>query len=41
MLALAISGSVAGISGLVLAVPAAVIIKVIGSELYHELYDRS
>jgi predicted PurR-regulated permease PerM len=41
MLALAISGSVAGISGLLLAVPAAVIIKVIGSELYHELYDRS
>lgn len=40
MLALAIAGSFAGIPGMLLAVPAAVILKVLGRELYHELYDR-
>lgn len=40
MLALTIAGSLAGIPGMVLAVPAAVILKVLGRELYHELYDQ-
>ncbi|MDD3146489.1 MAG: AI-2E family transporter [Candidatus Riflebacteria bacterium] len=40
MLALAIAASLAGIPGMVIAVPAAVILKVLGRELYHELYDQ-
>ncbi len=40
MLALTIAGSLAGIPGMLLAVPAAVILKVLGRELYHELYDQ-
>ncbi len=40
MLALTIAGSLAGIPGMVLAVPATVILKVLGRELYHELYDQ-
>ena len=40
MLALTIAGSVAGIIGMLLAVPVAIIIKVLGIELYHELYDQ-
>lgn len=39
MLALAVAASLGGITGMLLAVPTAVIIKVLGSELYHELYD--
>lgn len=41
MLALAVFGGIGGIAGLVLAVPATVIIKVVGSELYEQLYYRS
>lgn len=41
MLALAVFGSIGGLTGLVLAVPATVIIKVVGSELYEQLYYRS
>lgn len=41
MLALAVFGSIGGLTGLVLAVPATVIIKVVGSELYGQLYYRS
>ncbi|HMM58512.1 MAG TPA: AI-2E family transporter [Candidatus Rifleibacterium sp.] len=40
MLALTIAGSLGGIPGMVLAVPATVILKVFGRELYHELYDQ-
>ena len=40
MLALTIAGSLGGIPGMVLAVPATVILKVFGCELYHELYDQ-
>ncbi len=40
MLALTIAGSIAGIVGMLLAVPVTVIIKVLGIELYHELYDQ-
>ena len=40
MLALTIAGSVAGIVGMLLAVPVTIIIKVLGIELYHELYDQ-
>ena len=39
MLALTIAGSLGGITGLLLAVPVTIILKVIGKELYHELYD--
>lgn len=41
MLALAIAASLAGIPGMLLAVPTAVILKVLGRELYHELYDQA
>lgn len=40
MLALTVAGSLAGIVGMLLAVPVAIIIKVLGIELYHELYDQ-
>lgn len=40
MLALTVAGSLAGIVGMLLAVPIAIIIKVLGIELYHELYDQ-
>ena len=40
MLALTIAGSIAGIVGMLLAVPVTIILKVIGIELYHELYDQ-
>lgn len=40
MLALTIAASLAGIPGMLLAVPVAVIAKVIGRELYHDLYDQ-
>ncbi len=40
MLALTIAGSIAGIVGMLLAVPVTIIIKVLGIELYHELYDQ-
>ncbi len=40
MLALTIAGSLAGIIGMLLAVPIAVIFKVLGIELYHALYDQ-
>lgn len=40
MLALTVAGSLAGIVGMLLAVPVAIVIKVLGSELYHELYDQ-
>ena len=40
MLALTVAGSFAGIVGMLLALPVAIIIKVIGIELYHELYDQ-
>lgn len=39
MLALAIAANIAGIPGMLVAVPITVILKVLGSELYHELYD--
>lgn len=39
MLALAIAANVAGIPGMLIAVPFTVILKVLGRELYHELYD--
>ncbi len=39
MLALAIAANIAGIPGMLLAVPVTVILKVLGRELYHELYD--
>lgn len=39
MLALTIAGSLGGITGLLLAVPVTIILKVLGKELYHELYD--
>jgi len=39
MLALAIAANVAGIPGMLVAVPFAVILKVLGREIYHELYD--
>lgn len=39
MLALAIAANIAGIPGMILAVPVTVILKVLGRELYHELYD--
>lgn len=39
MLALAISANIAGIPGMLVAVPLTVILKVLGRELYHELYD--
>ena len=40
MLALTIAGSLAGIVGMLLAVPVTVIMKVLGIELYHALYDQ-
>ncbi|MBP5470088.1 MAG: AI-2E family transporter [Candidatus Riflebacteria bacterium] len=40
MLALTIAGSLAGIVGMLLAVPVTVILKVLGIELYHALYDQ-
>jgi predicted PurR-regulated permease PerM len=40
MLALAIAASLAGIPGMLLAVPITVILKVLGKELYSELYDQ-
>lgn len=40
MLALTIAGSLAGIVGMLLAVPVTIIIKVIGLELYNDLYDQ-
>lgn len=40
MLALTIAGSIAGIVGMLLAVPVTVILKVLGIELYHALYDQ-
>jgi predicted PurR-regulated permease PerM len=40
MLALAIAASLAGIPGMLLAVPVTVILKVLGKELYDELYDQ-
>lgn len=40
MLSLAIAASLGGIPGMLLAVPAAVILKVLGRELYHQLYDQ-
>ena len=40
MLALTIAGSLGGIVGMLLAVPVTIIIKVLGIELYHELYDQ-
>lgn len=39
MLALAIAANIAGIPGMLVAVPLTVILKVLGRELYHELYD--
>lgn len=39
MLALAIAANVAGIPGMLIAVPLTVILKVLGREIYHELYD--
>ncbi len=39
MLSLAIAAGFAGIPGMLLAVPVTVILKVLGKELYHELYD--
>ncbi|MFZ5952296.1 MAG: AI-2E family transporter [Candidatus Rifleibacteriota bacterium] len=41
MLSLAIAASLAGIPGMLLAVPVAVILKVLGKELYHELYEKA
>lgn len=40
MLALAIAANLAGIPGMLLAIPVTVILKVLGRELYHELYDQ-
>ena len=40
MLSLAIAASLAGIPGMLLAVPVTVILKVLGKELYHELYEK-
>jgi predicted PurR-regulated permease PerM len=40
MLALAIAANVGGIPGMLLAVPLTVILKVLGNELYHDLYDQ-
>lgn len=40
MLALAIAASLAGIPGMLLAVPLTVILKVLGKELYQELYEK-
>jgi predicted PurR-regulated permease PerM len=40
MLALTIAGSLAGIVGMLLAVPVTVVMKVLGIELYHALYDQ-
>ncbi|GAB4282340.1 MAG: AI-2E family transporter [Candidatus Rifleibacteriota bacterium] len=40
MLALTISANVAGIPGMLLAVPVTVILKVLGKELYQELYEQ-
>ncbi len=39
MLSLAIAANIAGIPGMLLAVPVTVILKVLGRDLYHELYD--
>ena len=39
MLALAIAANIAGIPGMLVAMPLTVILKVLGRELYHELYD--
>jgi predicted PurR-regulated permease PerM len=41
MLSLAIAASLAGIPGMLLAVPVTVILKVLGKELYHELYEKA
>jgi predicted PurR-regulated permease PerM len=41
MLALTIAGSLAGIPGMLLAVPVTIILKVLGQELYQELYEQS
>ncbi len=40
MLALAIAANLAGIPGMLLAAPMAITLKVLGKELYHELYDQ-
>ncbi len=40
MLALVIGGSVFGFIGMLLAIPATCILKVLSNELYHELYDN-